>query len=204
MMGVPTRSGGGRRCEDGLCRRIGGEHEFDLHVRDRHLLGRAELGMGGKHRKGPVVQPVDGRQDRPAAGAGLMGGDPGVGEEGRHRPVQRRSATIRQSRSRISAGQGACRSIIQPIAGRTWAISSAASGGVLVGWGLMIWHLAGEALARMPEAVRAIIRTPVLTSSVVDSAASVAAGAALNVVVSLVFLALFLIPVRGERAQATA
>jgi hypothetical protein len=83
-------------------------------------------------------------------------------------------------------------------------LGMAISGGVLVGWGLMIWQLAGEPLARMPEMVRAIIRTSMLTWFVVDSAGSVAAGAALNVVANLVFLVLFLIPMRGARATAMA
>jgi hypothetical protein len=83
-------------------------------------------------------------------------------------------------------------------------LGMAISGGVLVGWGVMIWQLAGEPLARMPEMVRAIIRTSMLTWFVVDSAGSVAAGAALNVVANLVFLVLFLIPMRGGRATAMA
>lgn len=78
----------------------------------------------------------------------------------------------------------------------------AIGGGVLVGWGLMIWHLAGEPLARAPDAVRGIIRTSVLTWFLVDSAGSVAAGAALNVLANLVFLALFLIPMRLGRTAA--
>lgn len=83
-------------------------------------------------------------------------------------------------------------------------LGMAISGGVLVGWGLMIWHLAGEPLARMPGEVRAIIRTSLLTWFVVDSAGSVAAGATLNVLPNLVFLALFLIPMRGARGAVAA
>lgn len=80
----------------------------------------------------------------------------------------------------------------------------AIGGGVLAGWGLMIWHLAGEPLARSPEAVRALIRISVLTWFVVDSAGSVAAGAALNVLPNLMFLALLLLPMRGARGSVTA
>jgi hypothetical protein len=78
----------------------------------------------------------------------------------------------------------------------------AISGGVLVGWGLTIWHLAGEPFARAPEALRRIIRTSMLSWFVVDSTGSVAAGAALNVLANLVFLALFLIPLQRGRATA--
>jgi hypothetical protein len=83
-------------------------------------------------------------------------------------------------------------------------LSLAIGGGVMVGWGLMIWQLAGEPLQRAPDAVRGIIRASVLSWFCVDSAGSVAAGAALNVVPNLVFLALFLIPMRGARRPVAA
>lgn len=83
-------------------------------------------------------------------------------------------------------------------------LALAIGGGVMLGWGLMIWQLAGEPLERAPEAVRGIIRASVLGWFVVDSAGSVAAGAALNVVPNLVFLALFLLPMRKTRAAVAA
>lgn len=92
----------------------------------------------------------------------------------------------------------------QSLAAPETRLGMAISGGVLLGWGLMIWQLAGEPLARMPEVVRAIIRVSVITWCVVDSAGSVAAGAALNVLPNLVFLGLFLIPMRRARAVMTA
>lgn len=81
-------------------------------------------------------------------------------------------------------------------------LALAIGGAVLTGWGLMIWQLAGEPLQRASEPVRAIIRTSVLTWFAVDSLASIAAGAALNVLPNLVFLALFLVPMRGARTVA--
>jgi hypothetical protein len=83
-------------------------------------------------------------------------------------------------------------------------LALAIGGGVMLGWGLMTWQLAGEPLERAPEAVRGIIRASVLGWFVVDSAGSVAAGAALNVVPNLVFLALFLLPMRKTRAAVAA
>ncbi|MDP3196551.1 hypothetical protein [Tabrizicola sp.] len=83
-------------------------------------------------------------------------------------------------------------------------LAFAIAGGVLTAWGLMIWHLAGELLQSAPKPVRAIIRTSVLCWFVVDSAGSVAAGAALNILPNLVFLALFLVPMRGARATFAA
>lgn len=84
----------------------------------------------------------------------------------------------------------------ETLAGSETRLALAIGGGVMLGWGLMIWQLAGEPLERAPEAVRGIIRTSVLAWFLVDSAGSVAAGAALNVLPNLVFLALFLLPLR--------
>lgn len=80
-------------------------------------------------------------------------------------------------------------------------LALAISGGVMAGWVLMIWQLAGEPLERAPKAVRGIIRASVLGWFVVDSAGSVAA---LNVLPNLVFLALFLLPLRKARAAVAA
>ena len=92
----------------------------------------------------------------------------------------------------------------QTLAAPETRLAFAIGGGVMAGWGLMIWQLAGEPLQRAPEAVRAIIRTSILTWFVVDSAGSAAAGAALNVLPNLVFLALFLVPMRGARGAVAA
>ena len=78
----------------------------------------------------------------------------------------------------------------------------AISGGVMVGWALMIWQLAGEPMQRAPDSIRAIIRTSLLVWFCVDSLASVAAGVPLNIVGNAVFLALFLAPMRGSRIVA--
>lgn len=83
-------------------------------------------------------------------------------------------------------------------------LALAIGGGVMLGWGLMIWQLAGEPLERAPDAIRGIIRASVLGWFLVDSAGSVAAGAALNVVPNLVFLALFLLPMRKARGAVAA
>jgi hypothetical protein len=66
----------------------------------------------------------------------------------------------------------------------------------------MIWHLAGSPFARSPAEVRRIILTSVLVWYGIDSAAAVMAGAALNVVANLAFLALFLVPMRLGRLAA--
>ncbi|MEM8816829.1 MAG: excinuclease ABC subunit A [Pseudomonadota bacterium] len=72
---------------------------------------------------------------------------------------------------------------------------SAISGGVLAGWGLMIWLLATELYAGHPELGRRLILRSVAVWFVVDSSMSVAAGAPLNVLGNVVFLLLFVVPV---------
>jgi hypothetical protein len=78
----------------------------------------------------------------------------------------------------------------------------AIAGGVLAAWGFMIWQLAGQAMAREPALIRGFVRQSVILWFAVDSAASVLAGAPLNVVANLGFLGLFLIPMlRGRAVQ---
>lgn len=78
-------------------------------------------------------------------------------------------------------------------------LTLAISGGVMVGWGVMIWQLAGAPMDAAPQAVRTIIQTSLLVWFVVDSFASVAAGAALNIVPNTLYLALFLVPIWRAR-----
>ncbi|MFN4203133.1 MAG: hypothetical protein ACK4GM_08770 [Tabrizicola sp.] len=79
----------------------------------------------------------------------------------------------------------------------------AIAGGLMVGWGMTIRGLAGAPLARDPQSIRAIIRNSILAWFVVDCAGSIAAGAALNLLPNLGFLALFLVPMRGAGRPAT-
>jgi hypothetical protein len=89
------------------------------------------------------------------------------------------------------------------LAGET-RLLAAIGGGVLIGWGVMLWQLSGEMFDRAPEAVGRIIRTSVIAWFVVDSTGSFASGAWLNVVANLVFLALFLVPLWPRRKGAIA
>lgn len=92
----------------------------------------------------------------------------------------------------------------QTLAANETRLAFAIGGGVMLGWGLMIWHLAGEPMARMPDTIRPIIHASVLGWFLLDSAGSIAAGTALNVLANLAFLALFLFPLRKSRAAAAA
>ena len=74
----------------------------------------------------------------------------------------------------------------------------------MIGWGLMLWHLAGPIMDLAPRQTRRAILTSVLAWFVADSAGSLAAGAWLNLVGNLVFLILFALPLRQEIPRQTA
>lgn len=71
----------------------------------------------------------------------------------------------------------------------------AIGGGVMAGWGVMIWQLAGAPYASNPGESRRMVLPSALGWFAVDGIASILAGAALNVVANLGFLALFLVPI---------
>jgi hypothetical protein len=78
----------------------------------------------------------------------------------------------------------------------------AIGGGVLTGWGLLMWMLADRVMGQMPDVVRRMVLGSALTWCVVDSGASILAGAPVNVIANLAFLALYLAPFRRWSAQA--
>ena len=77
----------------------------------------------------------------------------------------------------------------------TARLLAAIGGGVMLGWGLMIWQLA-PLLSTAPGPTRRAILSAVILWFVADSFASVMAGAWANVAGNLVFLALFTWPLR--------
>lgn len=72
---------------------------------------------------------------------------------------------------------------------------SAIAGGVMAGWGTMIWIVADEVYPGNPDLGRRLVLSSVVTWFVIDSSMSVAAGAPLNVVGNLGFLLVFVLPV---------
>lgn len=79
--------------------------------------------------------------------------------------------------------------------GQAARLLSAISGGVLVGWGLMMWLLATSLYAREPAICRKIILTSIVSWFLVDSSMSIAAGAILNAFFNIGFLLVFAVPV---------
>ena len=91
--------------------------------------------------------------------------------------------------------------------GKAARLLSAISGGVLVGWGLMMWLLATSLYPKEPTICRKIILTSIISWFIVDSSMSVAAGAILNAFFNVGFLLVFTVPVwkplaGGQTAQA--
>jgi hypothetical protein len=83
----------------------------------------------------------------------------------------------------------------------TTRLMFAIGGGVFAAWGVTLWLLAGEGMERAPDMVRRIVVTAALTWFVIDCTGSVLAGAALNIIPNLGFLAMFLLPWRGWQGQ---
>lgn len=77
---------------------------------------------------------------------------------------------------------------------------SAIAGGVMAGWGVMLWIVAGEVYPADPVLGRRLVLKSIITWFVIDSSMSVAAGAPLNVVGNLGFLLVFVLPVWSRPA----
>lgn len=75
----------------------------------------------------------------------------------------------------------------------------AISGGVMVGWGVTLWKLAGYLMPQDMPAARAITMTGLYCWFGVDSIASIAAGAPINAVANVSFVVLFLLAFRKGR-----
>ncbi len=76
-------------------------------------------------------------------------------------------------------------------------------GGVMAGWGVILYGLA-TALTEAPDAIRKLILMSIGTWFVLDSLGSVISGAPLNVLGNLGFLALFAVPLMRMQASSPA
>jgi hypothetical protein len=68
------------------------------------------------------------------------------------------------------------------------------TGGVVTGWGVLLWLISTRLYPREPELARTIILSSVLSWFVVDGIGSTLAGAPGNVALNVVFLLLFAVP----------
>lgn len=80
---------------------------------------------------------------------------------------------------------------------------SALSGGVMFGWGVTLWYVAGPVLEANAGLAKRILTAGVVSWFVLDSVGSVIAGAPLNLLGNLVFLLAFMVPLRGLGRTAT-
>lgn len=91
----------------------------------------------------------------------------------------------------------------QAVDTQTARLLAAIGGGVMFGWGLLLWQLATQLMPKEPVLAASLIRTSIVAWFVVDSTCSVLAGAYLNVVLNVGFLAMFLVPLaQVKRAGA--
>ncbi len=77
-------------------------------------------------------------------------------------------------------------------------------GGVMAGWGVLLWMIATRLYPREPALARTLILTSIWVWFVVDGIGSALAGAPLNILMNCGFLALFVVPLLPARRQATA
>ena len=83
----------------------------------------------------------------------------------------------------------------QTLSGDGIRVLSAVAGGVMAGWGVLLWMLSADLYPADPVRGRKLILASIGTWFVVDSAMSVMAGAPLNALLNVSFLLLFLVPV---------
>ena len=100
--------------------------------------------------------------------------------------------------------------IVWPINGaETFAASearliSAIGGGVMAGWGVLLWLVATRLYAREPALAKSMILWSIGVWFVIDSIGSVAAGAPLNVLLNLTFPIAFAAAFLPSRQTANA
>lgn len=79
---------------------------------------------------------------------------------------------------------------------------SAISGGLMVGWGLLLWLLAARLFPNDPDLGRRLILPSISAWFVVDSLGSIAAGAPINALFNIAFLPMFFVPLLWSKDPA--
>lgn len=77
-------------------------------------------------------------------------------------------------------------------------------GGVMAGWGVLLWTVSTRLYPREPDLARTLTLTSIWVWFVVDGIGSTVAGAPLNVLLNVGFLALFVVPLWSSRKQTAA
>lgn len=77
---------------------------------------------------------------------------------------------------------------------------SAVLGGVMIGWGAMIWQVTQHVLPENPRLAKRLILPPLTLWFIADSSASLVSAAPFNVVLNIAFFAMFLLPLFRIRA----
>lgn len=78
-----------------------------------------------------------------------------------------------------------------------WAIS----GGILAGWGLLLWQISTRLYPQDPALARTLILSSISFWFVIDSLGSIFAGAPINAALNVGFLLLFLVPLWRPAGQ---
>ena len=89
------------------------------------------------------------------------------------------------------------------IASQSERLLSAILGGMIAAWGVILWQLVDKLYLDNPALIGRMIITSLLTWYFIDSIASVVAGAPLNFIGNLGFLAVFLIPLMLAKQSQT-
>ncbi len=91
----------------------------------------------------------------------------------------------------------------QSLASPETRLLCAVCGGMLVGWGALFYLLADRVYPHEPALVRKFVLVSICSWFVVDSLGSIAAGAPMNALFNIGFLALFALPVLKAQSPQT-
>ena len=83
---------------------------------------------------------------------------------------------------------------VQNVAAPETRLVSAIGGGVMAGWGVLLWMLSTHLFPRDQALAAKLIITSIVTWFVVDSTGSILAGAPLNAAFNVSFLLIFCVP----------
>lgn len=91
----------------------------------------------------------------------------------------------------------------QNISSPEMRLLGAVAGGVMVGWGVLLWIVATRLYPKEPALARMMILASVGTWFAVDSTASIVAGVSLNALLNVSFLLLLALPVMRVSDRST-